>query len=86
MSVPPAAILGGLLILTSFIISPSVISVPGTDWIEPALIWLTISMPTGSRKTTIYQFLRKILQDIRHMAGCTGYFCILSQWLVKNTQ
>ena len=72
MSVPPAAILGGLLILTSFIISPSVISVPGTDWIEPALIWLTISMPTGSRKTTIYQFLRKILQDIRHMAGCTG--------------
>ena len=59
MSVPPAAILGGLLILTSFIISHSVISVPGTDWIEPALIWLIICMPTGSHKTTIYQFLRK---------------------------
>ena len=72
MSVPPTAVLGGLLILTSFIISPSVISVPGTDWIEPALIWLTISMPTGSRKTTIYQFLRKMSQDIRHMAGCKG--------------
>ena len=53
MSVPPAAILGGLLIVTSFIISPAVVKVPGTGWTEPALIWLTISMPTGSQKTTI---------------------------------
>ncbi len=37
--------------LTNFYIKP------GTDWVEPALIWLTISMPTGSRKTTVYQFL-----------------------------
>ena len=56
MSVPPGAILGGLLILTSFVISPAAVTVPGTDWVEPALIWLTISMPTGSRKTTVYQF------------------------------
>ena len=62
---PPTAILGGLLILTSFAISPAVIKVPGTDWVEPTLIWLTISMPTGSRKTTVYQFLLKILQQIR---------------------
>ena len=72
MSVPPAAILGGLLILTSFVLSPAVVQVPGLDWVEPALIWLTISMPTGSRKTTVYQFLRRLLQNIRETAGCTG--------------
>ena len=72
MSVPPVAILGGLFILTSFIISPAVVTVPGTDWVEPVLIWLTISMPTGSRKTTVYQFLRRLLQDIHHKAKCTG--------------
>ena len=62
---PPTAILGGLLILTSFVISPAVINVPKTDWIEPTLIWLTINMPTGSRKTTVYQLLLRILQQIR---------------------
>ena len=72
MSVSPAAILSGLLILTSFVLSPAVVLVPGTNWEEPVLIWLTISMPTGSRKTTIYQFLRRMLQDIRKQSGCTG--------------
>ena len=39
MSVPPAAVLGGLLVITSFIVSPGVVKVPGTDWVEPALLW-----------------------------------------------
>ena len=72
MSVPPSAVLGGLLILTSFVISPAVVTVPGTDWVEPTLLWLTISMPTGSRKTTIYQFLKSLLTDIRKEAECRG--------------
>ena len=67
MSVPPGAVLGGLLILTSFVLSPAVVTVPGTDWVEPTLLWLTNSMPTGSRKT-IYQFLRQLLQEIRDKA------------------
>ena len=74
MSVPPAAILGGLLLITSFIISPAMVTVPGTDWVKPALIWLTISMPTGSRKTTIYQFLRRLLQRIHHQTQCKGKY------------
>ena len=64
MSVPAAAILGGLIILTSFIICPATVKVP---WDEPTLVWLTISMPTGSRKTTIYIFLmllRKIRKEL----------------------
>ena len=72
MSVPPGAILGGLTILTSFVISPTVVTVPNTDWEEATLLWLTISMPTGSRKSTVYQFLRKLLHDIRIKAGCKG--------------
>ena len=74
MSVPPGAILGGLTILTSFVISPTVVTVPNTDWEEATLLWLTISMPTGSRKSTVYQFLRKLLHDIRIKAGCKGMF------------
>ena len=74
MSVPPAAILGGLLILTSLVISPAEVVVPNTDWVEPVLIWLTISMPTGSRKTTVYQFLRGLLQSIREATRCTGMY------------
>ena len=84
MSVPPAAILGGLLLITSFIISPAVVKVPGTDWEEPALVWLTISMPTGSRKTTIYQFLRRLLQRIRQQAQCKGTFVTFTY--VHDTQ
>ena len=68
LSVPPAAVLGGLLIITSFVISLAVVTVPGTSWIEPALIWLT----TGSRKTTIYQFLRDILAKIRRKCQYKG--------------
>lgn len=75
-SVPPSAILGGLLILTSFMLSPAVVQVPGTDWMEPALIWLTISMPTGSRKSTIYQFLCGLIRDIKKEVKCKGNCCL----------
>ena len=40
MSVPPAAFLGGLIILTSFVISPATVKVPNTPWDEPTLVWL----------------------------------------------
>ena len=72
MSVPAAAILGGLIILTSFVISPATVKVPNTPWDEPTLIWLVISMPTGSRKTTIYRFLRMLLKRIHERAQCKG--------------
>ena len=81
MSVPPAAVLGGLLINTSFVMSPAVVKVPGTSWVEPVLVWLTISMPTGSRKTTIYQFLRELLQRVRCAAKCKGQLYIKIMWI-----
>ena len=72
MSVPPAAILGGLLIITSLILSPAIVKVPQTNWIAPVLVWLTISMPTGNRKTTIYQFLREMIHRVHCAAQCKG--------------
>ena len=72
VSVPPVAILAGLLILVSFCISPAIIDVSGTDWVEPALIWLTVCMPTGSRKTTIYKLLSNIMKDVRKKLNLKG--------------
>lgn len=77
LSVPPSAILGGLLILTSYLLSPTVIKTPANNWMEAALIWLTISMPTGSRKSTVYQFLIDLLKKVRQRVQCKGKECYL---------
>ena len=71
-SVPPESVLGGLLILTSFLLSPAVVAVPSTDWVEPALIWLSICMTTGTRKSTVYQYLLNVLRMVRNKVGCKG--------------
>ena len=77
LSVPPSAILGGLLILTSYLLSPTVIKTPANNWMEAALIWLTISMPTGSRKSTVYQFLIDLIKKVRQRVQCKGKECYL---------
>jgi hypothetical protein len=69
------------MILCSYILSPAEVTVPGLSWTEPSLLWLTISMPTGSRKSTIYQFLQDVLQKVRDITckrgNCNyiGYSC-----------
>lgn len=65
MSLPPTAVLCGYIMLGSFMLSPSVIKVPGTNWIEPVLVWLTVAMPTGSGKSTLFRHLYSILQEVR---------------------
>ena len=67
MNLPPTAVLSGYIILGSSVLSPAVIKVPSTDWIEPALVWLTVAMPTGSGKSTLFRHLYSILQDVRSM-------------------
>ena len=54
--------------------------VPGTDWVEPALVWLTISMPTGSRKTTVYQFLMDIIKSVRRQVYKGECVCVV--WFI----
>lgn len=69
MNISPTAVLTGYLILGSFILSPSSIQVPKTDWEEPVLLWMTIAMPTGSGKSTLFRHLYNLLQRIRSILG-----------------
>jgi len=36
-----------------------------TAWIEPAIAWLTVGMPTGSGKSSIFKYLLKIVSLVR---------------------
>lgn len=65
MNRSPTSVLGGYLILGSYILSPASIQVPNTNWEEPILLWLTVTMPTGSGKSTLFRHLCDLLKDIR---------------------
>ena len=62
---PPTAVFGGLLLLVSHRLSHSIVKVPGTNWVEPVLLWLTVCMPTGSGKTPLFTFLNDIINKVR---------------------
>ena len=51
---PSDAILCGLLLLVSFFMANSAISVPKTVWVEPSILWIVIAMPPGSGKTPLF--------------------------------
>ena len=61
------------MILTSFMISPAIVKVSGTHWSERALVWLCINMPTGSAKSSLYQYLHDILAEVRKRCGYTSH-------------
>ena len=71
LDMPPDAILSGILLLVSFFTSHCVITVPGTVWVEPAILWISITMPTGSGKTPLFTFLTNILQKVRSKLNLT---------------
>ena len=58
--------------LTSYLISPAIVQVPGTEWSERALVWLCINMPTGSTKSALYQYLHSIIIKVRGRCGYTS--------------
>ena len=45
--------------------SHSAVHVPGTVWVEPAILWIAVTMPTGSGKTPLFIFLTSVLQRVR---------------------
>ena len=59
---PSDAILRGFLLLVSFFMAHSAISVPKTVWVEPSILWIVIAMPSGSGKTPLFTFLTSILR------------------------
>ena len=72
---PASAVLLGLLVIVSFAMSHSAIQVEGTDWIEPALIWISLCMPTGSGKSSLCKYLRFLVDDAHEKTGAeTSWF------------
>ena len=45
--------------------------VPNTNWEEPVLVWLTVAMPTGSGKSTLFRHLYLLLRAVRDQCGET---------------
>ena len=64
--------LGGLITLTSYVVSPAVVKVPHTEWAERVLVWISINMPTGSTKSALYQYMHSILVRVRATCGLTA--------------
>ena len=65
MSMPATAVLSGLMIIMSFMLSHSNVSVDGTQWMEPVILWVSIGMPTGSGKSSLFNYFLGLLRDVR---------------------
>lgn len=63
--------LHGLIVITSFAMSHSLVEVQGTDWMEPVLVWIAICMPTGSGKSACCKLLTKLIEDAQSSV-CSG--------------
>ena len=62
---PATAILSGLLILVGFMLAHGKVEVVGTEWVEPVIMWISIGMPTGSGKSTVFNYLLGLLRSVR---------------------
>ena len=69
ISMPPTAVLFGLLIIVSFSMSHCAVEVEGTDWVEPVLRWISICMPTGSGKTSLCKYLKRLVDKTHANIG-----------------
>lgn len=81
LNLPPTAVLSGYLILGSYVLSPAVVKVLDTDWGEPVLLWLTVCMPTGSGKSSLFRHLIDLLRRIQKKCGVNERD---PEWLVDD--
>ena len=72
MNMPALAVLAGLLLIVGFAMSHSVVEIEGTGWVEPVLLWISICMPTGSGKSSLCKYLRRIVHDAQSACGLDG--------------
>ena len=79
MSMPPLAVLSGLMTEVAFCMSHACVSVPDTDWVEPVLLWVSIGMPTGSGKSPLYKYLLGLLRKTHAKVGLEQ-----AQWLLEE--
>ena len=80
MNMPPLAVLAGLLLIVGFAMSHSVVEIEGTGWVEPVLLWISICMPTGSGKSSLCKYLRRIVHDAQSACGLDGG----NSWLLDD--
>ena len=57
------------MLLTAFFNGQAVVTIPGTDWVEPLVVWLAIAMPSGSGKSPLLRLLNNIVWDVRRKCG-----------------
>ena len=77
---PPTAVLAGLIFIVSFSMSHSVVNVEDMDWNEPVLVWLSICMPTGCGKFSLYKYLHRLVNDTHIQCGQDGE----ESWLLND--
>ena len=65
MSMPATAVLSGRIIIISFMLSHSNVSVDGTQWMEPVILWVSIGMPTGGEKSSLFNYFLGLFRDVR---------------------
>ncbi len=62
MSMPPTAVITGLTSIMSFMLAHSSVLV---EWSEPVIVWISIGMPTGSGKSSLFNYFLGPLCDTR---------------------
>ena len=86
ISMPPIAVLAGLLVIVGFSMSHSVVQVADTDWVEPVLLWIAICMQTGSGKSGLCKFLKSLVLRARsecHLGPDDPSWCLDDQSFEK---
>jgi len=67
------------LINTSFVMSPAVVKVPGTSWVEPVLVWLS-ACQLGVGKSQFTSFSENCSR-VCCAAKCKDQLCIKIMWI-----
>jgi len=66
---PPTAVLSGLMIIVSFLLAHSDVQVEGQLWKEPVILWVSIGMPAGSGKSSLFSYFLSLLNKVRKQCG-----------------
>ena len=82
MSMPPTAVLSGLMIIVSFLLAHSDVQVEGQLWKEPVILWVSIVMPTGSGKSSLFAYFLTLLRKVR---GKCNRKDIYPSWTVEES-
>ena len=64
MSVPWFGLLMGSIFPVPYVLKYTSVTIESADWIEPTIIWVLMHMPSGTRKSVIYNYIQSLLTDL----------------------